>query len=52
MGSLSGLAGVYRESPVTGVFPIAADGEGGLMNTGSGKSQVSHEAIIGVNNEI
>ena len=49
MGSLSQIARVYREKSGNS---IAADDEGEMMNTGSSKSQVSYEAIIGVSDEI
>lgn len=49
MGSLSQIASVYREESGNS---IAADDEGGMMNTGSGKSPVSYETMSGVRNEI
>jgi hypothetical protein len=48
MGSLSHIARVYREKSDDSNL---AD-EGKVMNTGSSKSQVSYEAIIGVSYEI
>lgn len=53
MGSLSGDSRSYTgKSQVFGDFPVAPDDDVGMMNIRSRKSQVSFEAIIGVNNEI
>ena len=53
MGSLSRIAGIHREESGTpGFFPLRQMMRAAVMNAGSSKSQVSYEAIIGVNDEI